>query len=109
MSNGIIAGNTLGAYIVNASITPASVGAATTVEQTFVLTGVGLRVGDYIDVCAPTPNAGTALVNKRVSAPDTIALTWVNVTAGALTPTAGVHLLQICRPEGGVPKAAIGG
>lgn len=107
MSVGITAGNTLGNYIIQASLTPVSVGIATVAEQTFTVPG--LNIGDQVGVSAPGVTAGVGLIGGRVSAANTLALTYVNPTAGALTPAAGMHIIEVSRPSGGVPATAIGG
>ncbi len=71
------------------SLTPSSVAAATTAEQTFTVNG--LAVGDKVIVNGPAPTAGTGIVNARVSAANTLAIAFANVTAGALTPAAGTY------------------
>lgn len=71
------------------SLAPSSVAAQTTAEQAFTVNG--LAVGDKVIVNGPTPTAGTGIVNARVSAANTLAITFANVTAGALTPAAGTY------------------
>jgi hypothetical protein len=72
------------------TIDPASVAAATSAEQTFTVTG--LAVGDVIlTVNKPTATAGVGIVNARVSAANTLALTFMNATAGALDPASEVY------------------
>jgi hypothetical protein len=69
------------------SINPASIAAATSAEQTFTVTG--LEVGDIVvAVNKPTATAGVGIVNMRVSAANTLALTFMNATAGAVDPAA---------------------
>lgn len=73
----------------------AAIGAATTVERTYTVPG--LVVGDVVTVNKPQLDAGLALVNARVSAADTLALQFANVTAGGLSITASNYLLQVDR------------
>lgn len=69
------------------SLTPAAVAANTTAEQTFTVTG--LAVGDKIvTVSKPTAQAGLGIVGWRVSALNTLAITFSNNTAAGITPTA---------------------
>lgn len=68
--------------VYSATIDPASVAAATSAEQTFTVTG--LTTGDKVLVSKPTATAGLGIVNARVSAADTLALTFMNATAGAI-------------------------
>jgi hypothetical protein len=100
MSTGITQGNTAGIYTVATSITPASVATITTVEQTFTVNGV--NVGDGVTVSPPGLEAGVAIASARVSAANTVAIGFVNPTAGAVVPTAGTHVFMIHRPENGV-------
>ena len=73
-------------YKLTASLTPAQVAANTTAEQTFTVTG--LAVGDVVFVNKPTAQAGLGIVGARVSAANTLAITFVNATASPITPTA---------------------
>ncbi len=77
----------------------AAVGANTTAEQTVSLPGV--KVGDSVlSVNKKTAQAGLGIVGKRVSAADTIAVTFINSTGGSITPTAGdAYSVTIFRPE----------
>lgn len=71
------------------NLTPANVAANTTAEQTFAV--VGLATTDTVTVNVPGLAAGVGLVGARVSAADTLALTFGNFTGGALAPAAGVY------------------
>lgn len=71
------------------SYTPTSVGAATTVEQTVTVPGV--KIGDMVQVTPPGFTAGVALASARVAVANVVRVTWVNATAGALTPPAGTY------------------
>jgi hypothetical protein len=80
---------------ISQSLTPVSVGGATCAEQNFTVTG--LAVGDFVDVTPPAITAGVAPVTARVSAINTLTVTFCNPTAGALTPAAGVYQIQVTR------------
>lgn len=70
------------------SLTPASVVAAISAEQDLSVPGV--VAGDVIvGVQNPAFGNATGVVGCRVKADNTIAITFVNPTAGALTPGAG--------------------
>jgi hypothetical protein len=77
------------------TLTPASVLASISAEQTFSVTG--LTTADSISVSGPAPAMGSGLVNARVSAADTLALTFVNDTLASVTPTAGVYRIVAVR------------
>lgn len=69
------------------SLSPAAVGAATTAEQTFTVNGLAATTWG-VSVVKPTAQAGLGIAGARVSAANTLAITFVNPTAGSLTPTA---------------------
>ena len=73
--------------VYSVTVTATSVAANTTAEQTFTVTGV--VTGQVVAVTKPTVNAGLAIVGSRVSAADTVGITYANDTAAAITPTAG--------------------
>lgn len=80
------------------TLSPASVANATAAEQTFTMTG--LLTTDYVYVNKPTAQAGLGIVGARVSAADTLAITFMNATAATITPTATqVYLVQVVRPQ----------
>jgi len=105
MSVGIINGNAYGTYLIKATLTPAEVATITTAEQTFTV--AGLKTGDFVSVNSPSLVAGVALSNARVSAANTLALTFVNPTAAGVTPAAGSYKILVVRPEGGTPANSI--
>jgi hypothetical protein len=70
----------------DATISPAEVAANTSAEQTFTV--AGLTTSDHVTVNKPTAQAGLGIVGVRVSAANTLAITFGNFTAGGITPTA---------------------
>lgn len=76
-----------------------SVGATTTAELTVSAPGM-LTANDFIvGVSKPTAQAGLAVCTARVSATDTLAVTFVNPTVGGITPTANeVYTIQAYKP-----------
>jgi hypothetical protein len=83
-------------FTARVSITPASVAANTTAEQTFAVTGV--KTGDIVYVTdAIAGTAGLAIAGARVTAADTVGIRWVNNTAGALVPSAGNRDFTVIR------------
>jgi hypothetical protein len=94
----IARGNIPGNWVLASSLSPASVGVTTAAEQTFTVTG--LHLGDFVSVNKPTTQPGLAIGNARVSAKDTLAINFVNVTAATITPTAAeVYTVYVARPE----------
>lgn len=78
-------------YVIKQTLTPAAVGANTTAEQTFTVNG--LRVGDSIDINKASHQAGLSIGNVRVSANNTLAIQYVNTTAGSITPTSEQYII----------------
>lgn len=70
----------------NITISPTIINTVTCSEQTFTCTGV--KVGDIIIVNKPTQQAGLGICACRASAANQIAITFINPTAGNITPTA---------------------
>jgi hypothetical protein len=86
--------------VFNLTLSPASVAAISAPEQTFAATGIGLLVTDQVTVECMAPLAGVGIANSRVSAADTLAIQFVNPTAGALVPTAStVYRVTVLRPQ----------
>ncbi len=93
----IARGNAKGLWVIAPSLTPAIVAPNTSAEQTFTVKG--LRLGDYVGVNKPTTQAGLAIVGSRVSAADTLAITFGNLTSATITPTAAqTYTVQVARP-----------
>jgi hypothetical protein len=74
-----------------ATLTPTAISANSTAEQTFTISG--LVSGQPVLVSAPSSVPGLALTQARISATNTLALTWANVTANSLTPAAGSYTI----------------
>ena len=104
---GIITGNVRSMGVASVTLSPAEVAVNTTAEQTFTVPG--LRTTDVLlGVSKPTAQAGLGIVGYRISAADTIGITFANVTAGAITPTAAqVYLVSWVRPDS-VQAGAVG-
>lgn len=81
--------------------TIAAVTTATSSEKSFAGLGTGILPGDVIlSVSKPTTQAGLGIVGWRVdtSTADTFYVTYMNATAGSLTPTASeTYLITVAR------------
>lgn len=79
-----------------ATLSPASVATIVVAEQLFTVPGVA---ADDMVVSAESPanSTATGVAGVRVSAANQIAIRFVNPTAGALTPTAGVWKFALVR------------
>jgi hypothetical protein len=78
-------------FIIRQTLTPAAVGANTTAEQTFNVPG--LQVGDSLDINKASHQTGLSIGNVRVSAANTLAIQYVNTTAGSITPTSEQYII----------------
>jgi hypothetical protein len=100
-------GNIQATFLLQVSLTPTAVGATTSAEQTFTVPG--LLVGDQISAIS-FQGAYTVLVdyvNSRVSANNTLAISFANNTGGSLTPPTGTWLLEINRPAFPAPQPSV--
>ncbi len=79
--------------IISTSLNPVAIAANTTAEQTFSVPT--LQTSDFVAVSAPSATAGVGIVNARVSAADTLAVTFVNATAGSINPGAETYLILV--------------
>jgi hypothetical protein len=79
---------------VTAVLTPAPVVLNTTAEQIFTVTGV--RVGDLLQVSKPTAQAGLDIAGIRVAGNNSVGITFLNVTAATITPTAAQTYTFMC-------------
>lgn len=89
---------------------PGVVGANTAAELTFTLPGL-LTSDVVMSVVKPTLTAGLDIGNTRVSANNTVAITFQNSTASPIDPPAETYTFIVFRPEKtlGGPDALTGG
>lgn len=91
-------GNISLSMMLGVTLSPTSVANATSAEQTFTVNG--LLVGDAVSAKKPTAQAGLSLGGSRVSAANTLAITFVNSTAATITPTASEqYIVEVNRAE----------
>jgi hypothetical protein len=75
----------------------ASVAANTSAEQTFTVNGLSTDMMVFVN--KPSLDAGLAVGNARVSAANTLALTFINSTAGAVDPSSEDYKLFWIKPN----------
>lgn len=85
-------GNVQSEWLLGVALTPASVAANTTVEQTFAVNGI--IPGDFIEVNKPTLQAGLGIINTRAGT-NQLFIGFANTTASPIVPTAG-EVYQVC-------------
>jgi len=94
--------------VLNVNLTPTSVAAQTTAEQQFTVTPLAFINSSPCTVVINKPSwqAGLAIAGARVSAANTLQITYENVTAAAITPVAEVYTIGVFNAVGpltGVP------
>jgi hypothetical protein len=103
-----VLGNVTALLLVNVGETKTWTAATanTTVEQTVTVLGLRLATDKAGYASKPTHQAGLGVVGCRVSADDTLAITFMNNTGSDITPTAneGYHV-TICRRENKITDA----
>lgn len=97
MSVGIIGGNAASITVLTATVDLGSVAANTSEEETATVTGV--KSGDYVAVMKSDLDAGIMIGTCRVSADDTVAITVMNSTAGAVDAASETMTFLVIRPE----------
>lgn len=91
--------------VISATINPAALAAGPSVgEQTFTVPG--LKVGDLVLVQKPTLTANVQIVHSRVSAADTLAITFLCIT-GTPDPASETYLIFWFRPESVDPAVVL--
>lgn len=84
--------------VFNISLSPKTVAATTTSEQTFSATGIGLLTTDFVSVNLPTPQAGLFIAGARVSAADTLSITFGNTTnTASISPVTATYQVFVAR------------
>lgn len=81
--------------LVSLSLTPAAVATIVAAKQTFTV--AGLNVGDSVVPLTNPNTTAAALCGAEVSAANTLRLTFVNPTAGPVTPTAGTYTFLVIK------------
>lgn len=78
-----------------ATLDPVAVSANTIAEQTFTV--AGLTTSDIVHVNKPSLTAGIGIVGARVSAANTLAITFINNTGGSVNPASEDYLIVAIR------------
>lgn len=94
--------------VLNRNLTPVSVAAQTTAEQAFTITGLPYINSSPCTVVVNKPSyqKGLAIAGVRVSAANTLQITYQNVTAAAIVPTKENYTIGVFNavgPGGGAP------
>ena len=106
-STTIARGNAISTFYIAPTLTPAAVLTAVSPAQTFALPG--LQTTDIINVISYVGNqtSGIVIAESDCLTANVLSIQFGNITAGTLTPAAGVYYIQIVRPEGPLPVTAV--
>lgn len=106
-STTIARGNALSTFYIQPSITPAACAGAVTATQTFNV--AGLQTTDIIKVLGynGAQTLGILIGEADCFNAGVLSIQFGNVTAGSLTPAAGVYSIQIVRADGPLPATAV--
>jgi hypothetical protein len=99
-------GNVINTFILRPTLTPTTVSASVSAEQSFTV--IGLMLGDAVQVTSNVaPTAGTGIANARVSAANTLLIQFQLSGTGALLPASGAYNVIVTRPEGTPPTVDV--
>lgn len=91
-----------------ASLSPALIGANTTAEQTLAFSGTISATDVVIGISKPTAQAGLGICMLRIPSDNNIAITFLNTSAGNITPTAAeTYTLTVLRAAGALVSVPI--
>jgi hypothetical protein len=99
-------GNVKNAFMLTPTLTftPATIASTTGTEVTCIVSGV--QLGDFVDLAKPTEQAYLGIGNVRVSAVNTLAITFTNGSTGTITPTASeTYTVLVFRPDATLPTS----
>ena len=105
----IATGNVQSTFILSVSLTPVAVAANSTVEQSFTINGL-LSAIDQVSDLSYTGGAWSinlSPANYRISANNTLTVSYTNPTAGSLTPPSGTYYVEINRLYPGLTMSTI--
>ena len=105
-STTITRGNSHETFYIQPSITPSSVATVITAAQNFTVPG--LLTTDIVNVLGynGSQTAGIFIAEADCLNNNVLTIQFGNVTAGSLTPAAGVYTVQVTRLEGPAPTNA---
>jgi hypothetical protein len=106
-STTIARGNALSTFYIAPSLTPAAVTTLSSAAQTFNIPG--LLTTDIITVIGLNGSqiTGIIIAESDCLTAGVLSVQFANITAGTVTPTAGVYSIQIVRSDGPLPVTAV--
>jgi len=106
-STTISRGNALSTFFIAPYLTPVAVLTAVSPAQTFTI--AGLLTTDIVTVVGLNGSqvSGIVIAEADCLTNNVLSIQFANITAGTLTPSAGVYTIQIVRAEGPLPTTAV--
>ena len=99
-------GNILKQFALQPTLTPTTVSASVSAEQSFTI--IGLLLGDIVEVSMNVaPTAGVVIGNARVSANNTMLIQFALSGTVSLQPPSGVYNVIVSRPESPPPAVDV--
>lgn len=92
----LISGSSVNIVDFDITMNPSSVAANTTAEQDFTVAGLGAN-DIPLSLIKPTLTAGIGIGNIRVKSENTLSVTFINPTAGAIDPASETYKLIVIR------------
>lgn len=86
------------------SLAPVSVAANTTAEQTFTVTGLLANTVAWVN--KPTVTTGLGIAGVRISAVNTLAINYINVSSAAITPPTEVYTIGNFQAQAPTPTTS---
>ena len=99
-----VIGNIPKQSVISLALAPGSLSANSWAEVTFTVNG--LQVGDHVSVDKPSELTGICVVGQRVSATNTLAISFLNISASPVSLN-GTYLVLLTRPDRTITDANI--
>ena len=102
-------GNVQSTFILSVSLTPVSVAANSTVEQSYTINGLSLANDQVSDVSytGGAWSVNVSIANYRISANNTLTVSYTNPTGSGVTPPSGTYYVEINRLYPGLTMSTI--
>ena len=106
-STTIARGNALSTFYIAPTLTPAAVTTLSSAAQTFNMPG--LLTTDIVTVIGLNGSQITGIIIAEADCltAGVMSVQFANITAGTVTPTAGVYTIQVVRSDGPLPVTAV--
>ncbi len=106
-STTVTRGNSHETFYIQPSLTPAAVTTLSSAAQTFSIPG--LQTTDIVTVIGLNGSqiSGIVIAEADCLTAGVLSVQFANITAGTVTPTAGVYTIAITRLEGPAPVTAV--